>query len=266
MNQWLHIALASLWLCLISFTLPAQPGFYLPFVNNATPNGLLNMPVKVVQFDSVISAQFVMSWDPEVLKFLFVDNLDLPDLVIQNFNTNEAVDSGRVRFAWVASNLNTGVSMPDSSAIFRLRFQIKGEVGDTSAIHITEIFPNTIFEIGTASGSIYLLDTVEIVPGFVAVGFTVDANEPNYDAFEARVFPNPFVDRIYLTFNMRHASTLDVLLIDAQGKILYEKNTSFAVGEHGMEIAYPQLQAHSGPLFLLLRSAGEVSLHPLVKH
>lgn len=266
MNQRLRIALAGLWLCLLSSPLLAQPGFYMPFANNATPGGLLNMPVKVVRFDSVITAQFVLRWDPEVLKFLYIDQLNLPDLVIENFNTTEAVDSGIVRFAWIASDFDAGVSLPDSSTIFRLRFLVEGEVGDTSGVQFTEILPNTVFEIGTASGDIYLLDTVELTSGFVAVGFTVEAGEPGFTPFEARVFPNPFVDRIHLTFQMQHAGPVDVLLTDAQGKILYEENTYFTVGKHGMEIAYPSLQAHTGPLFLLLRSAGEVSIHPLVKH
>ncbi len=265
MNQRLRIALAGLWLCLLSSPLLAQPGFYMPFANNATPGGLLNVPVKVVRFDSVITAQFVLSWNPEVLKFLYIDQLNLPDLVIENFNITEAVDNGVVRFAWVASDFNAGVSLADSSTMFRLRFQVEGVVGDTTGIQITEILPNTVFEIGTASGDIYLLDTVEITSGFVAVGFTVDAGEPGFDSFEARVFPNPFVDRIHLTFQMQPAGPVDVLLTDAQGKILYEENTYFTVGKHGMEIAYPSLQVHTGPLFLLLRSAGEVSIHPLVK-
>ncbi|MCC6413104.1 MAG: hypothetical protein IT270_15680 [Saprospiraceae bacterium] len=266
MNQRLRIALAGLWLCLLSSPLLAQPGFYLPFANNATPNGLINMPIKVVRFDSVITAQFVLRWDPAVLEFLFVDQLNLPELVIENFNTSQALDSGIMRFAWVASDFDAGVSLPDSSTIFRLRFRILGEIGDTSNVEITEISPNTIFEIGTASGDIYLLDSVEITSGFVAVGFTVETGEPGFDPFEARVFPNPFVDRIHLTFQIQNAGPVDVLLTDAQGKILYEENTYFTVGKHGMEIAYPSMQMYTGPIFLLLRCAGEVSVHPLVKH
>ncbi len=265
MNQRLRIALAGLWLGIFSCTLSAQPGIYLPFINNANPGSIVNVPVRVVNYDSIISTQFVVRWDPTVLKFLLINGLNLPDLTIDNFNTSQALDSGIVRFAYVANDFDAGVSMPDSSTIFRLRFQVEGVIGDTTGVVVTEIFPNTIFEIGTASGDIYLLDSVDITNGFVAVGFTVDAPEPVSD-IDLRAFPNPFVDNLHLTFTVNQAGPVDVLLTDAQGKTVYEKHTSFTVGQHGMEIAYATLPAYSGPLFLVLRSSGEVVVRPLVKH
>ena len=264
MTQRLLLILVSLWLFVIS-NLSAQVGFSLPFLNNVSPGAAITIPVTVSNFDSIIAVQFVVRWDPKVLAFVKVLIYNLPGMDDQDFGLTEVKDSGILRFAWEAplSYLTTGVTRPDSSFIFKLRFTVTGQVNDSSRMTISGL-PPTDFEVVKVGHPALTIDSCHIVNGFVAVGYTVAAGEPEDRLFPVTILPNPFSASTLVNFDLETAETVQIQLADVTGRLISEKKLSLPPGQHGMEIASDQLQ-ENGIYYLIIRTATRSCIRPLVK-
>lgn len=106
--------------------------------------------VRVSDFDDVLSSQFVISWDPEVLQIDSVLNLNsnLPGFN----NTVFALPSqtydmtlGRVNFSWISQTLS-GITLPANSLLFKMKFTVVGDPCDITTIASLETanFPTEI--------------------------------------------------------------------------------------------------------------------------
>jgi hypothetical protein len=246
--------------------LSAQVGFSLPFVNNATPGSPLNAPVQVTGFNNIAGVQYVISWDPQVLSFLTIDNFNLPGLDAAEFNSSQAAASGILRFAWVSDNLNTGTTKPDGTTIFRIRFQVLGAVNSSTPITITQN-PPTGFEVNQiVGGNLQALgiDQVQLTQGFAAVGFTVGVAEVSNDPeWSVSIVPNPFSDTAQIIFENKEDADIQAIITDVAGKMILEKKFfSSTSGQHGMEIASSQLH-EKGMYFLILRTDKRSCVRPL---
>lgn len=266
MNLCLRIVFVSLWLH-FSLFLSAQVGFSLPFLNNVNSGSLVSLPVKVTNFDSVTSAQFVIKWDPQVLQFFTTDQYNLPDLDGQDFGTLNTLDSGILRFAWSSSNLDDGVTVPDQSTIFRIRVKALGAVNAGSTVLFGSL-PPTDFEVTQiVNGQIVArsINQVNLTQGFVAIGYTVDTEEPQSvpGDFSVRIAPNPFSEKTQIAFDLDAASDVRLSVSDATGRIILEKTMlQLAKGQHGMEIASPVLR-EKGMYYLILRTQSHSCVQPL---
>ncbi|MFN7116943.1 MAG: gliding motility-associated C-terminal domain-containing protein [Saprospiraceae bacterium] len=111
----------------VTFTLPAV---------SALPGDNICVDVTVQNFDSIGSMQFSMSWDPEVVRFASVGGFNpaLTGLTTNQFNVNSG--AGTLALAWFNTNLN-GVTLPDSSAIFEVCFNVIGALGEDSPLQFT---------------------------------------------------------------------------------------------------------------------------------
>ncbi|MCS7037789.1 MAG: cohesin domain-containing protein [Saprospiraceae bacterium] len=242
--------------------------FILPIVNNVNPGAVVNMPVKVVNFDSIAGVQFVLQWNPDVLNYLAVLNFNLPGLVSNNFNTNETSE-GILRFSWSTANVRAGVSLPDSSAIFLIKFSAKGQNGQGTPVIFTEI-PPTAFEV-TKAGNPFTppplrMEDCVLHHGYVAIGFAVHTEElpEGSSSLLVQTSPNPFTDRTVVTFDLSSAEEVDMVLSDATGRIVKTQHYALPAGRHGIEIAASQLPQR-GFYFLLLRTRSQSSIQPLVR-
>jgi hypothetical protein len=263
-----RLALTGLWVFFVTF-LPAQVGFSLPFVNDATPGTTKNLNVTTTNFDSVVGMQFVLRWNPSVLKYIGVDNFNLPDLDPPDFNAQQALDSGIVRLLWIWSNPQAfpGVSLPDGTSLFRLRLNVVGQDSSSSSVVFTQS-ATTVFDVTkvAADSMLYscLIDDVLLTPGFVAVGYTVAANEPSLvKNWAARVFPNPFSESTNIQFSLDESADVQAVVTDIVGKIVFENTLlNLSPGQHGMEIEKAFLRK-KGAYFLTLRSGAKVCVQPL---
>ncbi len=240
----------------------AQTGFYVPSYSNVNPGIVLNFPVRVLEFDSVLSTQFVLKWDPAVLQFQEINGYGLPDMNSDKFGLTEAQDSGIVRFVWWHNG--GGVTRADSSAIFNLRLKVIGTVPSSSTVEFTERPPQTFFEVAVAGGQFYSLQTARLFNGLVTVGFPISSSEPEPAAWSsAAVWPNPISADSKLWIDLAETADLTYFLSDSSGKIIFQKNISLPPGKHGMEIANPLIE-QPGVYFLTLRSASSVKIIPLL--
>jgi hypothetical protein len=263
-----RLALVGLWVFFSAF-LSAQVGFSLPFINDATPGTTKSLNVTTTNFDSVVGVQFVLRWDPTVLKYIGIDNLNLPDLDPSDFNASQAVDSGIVRLLWIWSNPQAfpGVSLPDGTSLFRLRLNVIGQDSSSSSVVFTQS-ATTVFDVTKVAADSMLyscfLDDVVLSPGFVAVGYTVAANEPfSANNWAIRAFPNPFSELTNIQFSLDESADIQAIVTDLAGKIVFENTLpNLPPGQHGMEIEKAFLRK-KGAYFLTLRSGAKVCVQPL---
>lgn len=108
------------------------------------------LDVQVQQFNQILSMQYTMHWDPEILKFSKVDNFKLKDLSANNFGTNK-VTIGNLPISWYDLNVR-GLSVPDNTAIYQVCFDAIGQSGQRSSINF-DGNPVTI-EISNSTGKV----------------------------------------------------------------------------------------------------------------
>lgn len=261
MNQRILILVVSLWLIQNNVLSAQAVGFSLPTVNNITPGQNMLLPVSVTNFDSILSAQFVIRWNPQVLQFQSVASLNLPNLDPEDFGMTEAVDSGFIRFGWASPtdvmHPNEGTTVADGTVIFRLKMKAVGPDTSSTPVRFTELAPLTIFEVTKGNGQVFGYAPGNIPPvlhpGFVAIGYTVATHEAgNPDAF-VRVSPNPFQASTQIMLTLEEASPVQLIVTDVAGRILLEKKFQLPAGQHGMEIASSQLR-EKGTYFMLCRT------------
>ncbi|MCW5922346.1 MAG: T9SS type A sorting domain-containing protein [Saprospiraceae bacterium] len=257
MNLCVRIAFISLWLFPTS-ALSAQIGLLLPVINNIEPNEVAIFNVRVTGFDSIVGMQFKLRWDPEVFEFVSTSGYNLPELGGEDFGTSEAQDSGWIRLLWDNSNLLGGVTVADSTVIFRLRLRAIGQVNDGSQVYFSQDFL-TPFDIVKANSdsslTSYNIHQVALAQGFGAIGYTVAADEPSaLDDDSLKIFPNPFSEKTTVSFDLKISSDVTLLVTDATGRILLEnKMPQLPPGHYGTEIASPQVR-QKGTYFFTIRA------------
>lgn len=274
MNFRLRIAFAILGLCCTS-ALSAQIGLDLPFVNNAAPGSNKSLSARVTNFDSIVSMQFVVRWNPAVLQYLLIDNFGIPGLDLGDFNTARALDSGYVRVLWEGPNSFPGVSAPDGTTLFRLRFKVIGPDTSSTRIKFTEItysFPQTEFEIVKVVSPDSTLQAFheqdcDLKHGFVAVGYTVATREAALEEMEASVTPNPFSSSgADVQFTLLSPADVKILVTDLTGRLISEKELaglSAGIQQYHLDsIPFPA----RGAYFLTIIAGSQRCVRPLFFH
>jgi len=256
----------SLWLLFGAVSLSAQgASFYFPYLNNASPGSNRLMPLRVVNFDSLVAMQMVIRWDPKVLKFLTIDQFTLDGLSLSDFNTIRAVDSGYVRLQWEGpTSLPPGSSVADSSSLFRMRFNLIGPDSSCSSLVVTEIldFPALNFELvkvlADTSNLAYNLDECPHTKGFICIGFTSSTEDPAASELPLSLSPNPFLVSAELNFELAEKTDAQVFITDAMGRIVFKKYFfELSPGQHGMVIENGMLGA-PGLYSLTLRAGRKI--------
>lgn len=217
--------------------------------------------------------QYVIRWNPSVLKYLTIDNFGaVPQLDIADFNATHAIDSGFLRLVWEGPNSFPGVSVPDGTTIYRIRFNVIGADTSSSSVRFTEIvdgFPQTEFEIvkvvnPDSTLQAYDEHACDLVNGFVAVGFTVATEEPDGAELDMAVAPNPFSESAHVEFSLTQQSDIQLVVTDVVGRIVYQKNiSSLPQGKHGIDIDKANFPA-KGAYFLTVHAGTQVCVRPIL--
>ena len=114
--------------------------FTLPF-RNALPGDDICLPVTVENFADVGVMQFDINYDPSVLDFNDIQNIN-GDLAAANLNSSSFIvdeTAGSLSLSWpTITALTDGINLPDSTVIFELCYTVTGSLGDQSPITIIE--------------------------------------------------------------------------------------------------------------------------------
>ncbi len=111
---------------------PGQPVVFRFNEINATPGSMVHAEVVVGGFALVTSAQFTLSWNPAILRYVESDSFGLRGLTAENFGVLSS-DSGSLKFVWHDPEA-TGVTLPDGSSIFSVGFVVIGTNGAASPL------------------------------------------------------------------------------------------------------------------------------------
>lgn len=195
------------------------------------PGALFETSVRTSNFNNIISAQFSMKWDPTVIRYDGITAFGIPGLAIEsNFGTTNTA-AGLLSFLWFDANLQ-GVSLPNDAPLFTIRFEVIGSPLDTSALQIW----NMPASIEIANINSMVLPTV-LTAGTVTVlnplG-TFSSAPHKVRVQEAR--PNPFSDATTVAFELSSPSHLQLQLLDAQGRVVFTEQRTFAAGLHSVAL------------------------------
>jgi hypothetical protein len=113
-----------------------SPQLLITFDGEVCPGDIIEIPVSVQNFESLIGFQGTLSWDPAILSFIATDNYGLSSLMGNNFNTALA-NTGVLPFSWVDIFANP-TSLSDGSVLFTLSFNVIGLAGSSTAITISD--------------------------------------------------------------------------------------------------------------------------------
>jgi hypothetical protein len=92
--------------------------------------------VLVKDFNKLLSMQYTITWNKNVLTFKELKNFKLPYLDVNDFGTNHTLD-GTLTIAWIDESLK-GATLPDGSSAYQVCFVAKGKTGESSYFKITD--------------------------------------------------------------------------------------------------------------------------------
>ena len=235
---------------------------------NATPNSMLDVPVRVRNFSNIVGAQGVIQWDPQVLQLEEVLDVNLPAFDPSwHLNSPAEQAAGTLRFGW-PSSFPDGVSLPDDSSVFLLRFKVVGALGSGTPVYFAESQPTTYFELIDKDLNAYGFWDMDLNDGLVITEAGSSVLDTRMSFVTQSLFPNPCgPDGLFnLQISLKEAASVSAQLFDASGKVVFsEKNLGrFAVGEHLIEMRLPT-HAPSGMYQLALRAANQTAALPLIK-
>ena len=217
---------------LMAGSIPAQVNFFSAQDTIPINQSNYTASVRVSGFNEIVGVQFTFTWDSTVLSYTGVSDL-APFLgVIEHFGEDNTA-GGVLRFAWYNDAL-TGVTLPDSTALFAVDFEVVGAGGSSSDLAfsnsptVREVV-DTSFEIISANfedGSVFLNP---------ASSLENRASELRVD----RIQPNPVnhSDPL-LHFYIKKTDTLLVRVVRIDGQQIYQQTISTAYpGEQSLRIS-----------------------------
>ncbi|MEM6320068.1 MAG: cohesin domain-containing protein [Bacteroidota bacterium] len=210
----------------------------------------VDVSVSVSGFTDITSMQFSVNWDSTVLAFQGVENLSevLPAFTEKEIGVVEAT-SGAIRVAWFDNTLR-GVTAPDDTELFTLKFEVIAEAGTSSSVTITNT-PIVIEFTSTDS----MLGAPEIEEGMLTVPvLSTSINEqlaPNGMQLYQNE-PNPFSTLTNIMAIIPVAETMQFYVTDVTGKVVYQQTFKSIQGENTITISRQQLPS-AGTYFYTLQ-------------
>jgi hypothetical protein len=104
----------------------------------AAKNSETCVAVTARNFNGIVSMQYSMKWDKNVLKFKRVQGFNLPGLSANNFGVQLVEKEGILTYSWFDANVR-GISRPDGANLYEVCFDVVGEAGSKSSIQFTDV-------------------------------------------------------------------------------------------------------------------------------
>jgi len=134
----------------------------------------LVIPIRVLNFDSIVTTQFTLMYDTSVLKLVNLGGLN-SSMNLSDSNFVKYPNLGKVTFAWNpldALNQLT-LNLPDSTIIFNLAFEVNKAKSGSNATIMVDTSVNAITKLEVAQGSKLNIIPVDLFIGVINVIDTV---------------------------------------------------------------------------------------------
>lgn len=191
------------------------------------PGQTVKVEVKVSDFDTMLSSQFTLRYDTLILEYSAVGDYGIFNINNQNFGVPAGpfpTPKGIVTFLWIADNIITGQTQPDSSILFSVSFKIIGSNGQVSPIQFSG--NPTEIEFGNLSGEI----PYNAYDGSVTVGTSATSEIITEDFLFPPVSPNPIEGEARIAFSLNQASKTSISIFDTAGKPIYQHTEKLGSG------------------------------------
>ena len=92
---------------------------------SAEPGETISIDFTVENFQNVVTIQFAINYDQNLLDYQGLDNFGLPEMSeSNNFGVPPEIEQGKINFSWYDSDTE-GESIDDGDKIFTIRFFVK---------------------------------------------------------------------------------------------------------------------------------------------
>lgn len=206
---------------------------------DALPDQVVCVPVYAQGFANILSFQYSLTWDEQILNFDHIQNLNLPGMVSDFYGL---ISPGRILITWADP---TGVSQTraNGTVLYEACFKAVALVGNSTDIKpggegfppsagSAEAFNNNFQDIWTPA--LNVTGHVEIVAQSGSSG-TSDALQKGTNAFQ--LSPNPTAASSQVLFHSKTSGTATLSVTDAQGRMIFEQKITVKAGENRFEIS-----------------------------
>lgn len=155
-----------LWLgtLLCSIPLAAQTLVFSIPDTTVAPAESVVVPIRVVNFDEIVSVQFSLTWDTDVIAYEAALSGDLENVAVGDFQST----NGELRVSWFDVE-GQGRTLPDSSIFLYLQFAARGSEGSSSPVSFTDMpLPTQVFRATGTPGEFDPV-TLELVDGKITI-------------------------------------------------------------------------------------------------
>lgn len=94
------------------------------------------LDVQVADFDQLLSMQYSVKWDPELLQFKNIQNFQLAGLGPEDFGAHRAAE-GILTSVWIDETLQ-GKTIADGASIYQICFQVIGAAGQSTEVDLSD--------------------------------------------------------------------------------------------------------------------------------
>lgn len=240
---------AALLLLLLSGVTAAQEAKIFVVSTQSAPDEPFGLEVRADGLMQAVGIQLSVSWDTSALDFLGVEDVILEGNLDDNFNQTQ-IDSGRIGFLVFDQNIE-GLSLMDSSLLFRLRFNPVGGDGTLTEVTFTEE-PVKMVVSDPQNDTI----STRFVAGEVSIGMVNAVRNAFAEDARFTAAPNPFVDRLTTNFSVGYAGEAALAVLDANGRLLSERSLRMVAGQNQVTLQAADFPT-AGPYFLRLTTDRE---------
>jgi hypothetical protein len=182
---------------------------------------LINVPVKVENFETLTGFQFTFEFDPDVLSFNGIENSKI-SLSSSNMNLMRVAD-GIITFSW---NDGKGVSIKPEEELFRFRFKAvsKGSLDESVSISSK-------------------LTKAEIYDEVLSVsGLNLRFEGRNYENMNVyQNSPNPFSEGTDISFYLPYDDLISFKVFNSTGKTYINNQGHYSKGQNTITISNSDL-------------------------
>jgi len=210
----------------------------------------ITIPVKVTGFADILSIQGTIHFDSTKLSYVSFQNFGLSGLdTATGFGTTQKLN-GILTFSWIDGTLN-GVTVPDSTTIFSITFNVIGTAGVTTPI--TFVNTPTPFEVLDPSMPTPLEIPFTWANGSVSIYTTTSIHEFQSKGFQLQQnMPNPFSNETSMVFYLPEEGNVSLEIYDVLGNKVAAYNEFMQAGNRSYHLNANRLQ--SGTYFYRLSS------------
>lgn len=182
----------------------------------------ITVPVKVKNFQNIISIQGTIQFDPAIVTYASVQQFGLAGMNSSSFGTT-GVSGGKLTFSWYDASL-VGVSVTDSTTIFSITFNIVGSSPQVSALS----FVSTPTLIEVVDNNYATLPTTLVNGSITVQSLSTATNNTLLLKSQIEIFPNPNNGVFNINYSSDSGNNFTVNIMNMIGEVVFTKEYSKA--------------------------------------